>query len=369
MGYRKITTEEFIEKANFVHHDKYDYSKSIYTNALSKIEIICPTHGSFWQQAASHLRGHNCQQCNVANKFLPKEKFIEMSYEIHGDKYDYSKVLYSSNKKKVIIICPIHGEFEQAPRGHLSGKGCQKCAIDAGKIGKEDFINRANLIHNGKYNYDQVEYVTNKIPVIICCPVHGYFKSTASEHLNKGYGCQKCGIEEQKKKVTMTTEEFIKIANVKHNNFYTYEKANYQHSHKYVIITCPNHGDFRQIPGNHLARNGCPKCRSSISKIGDLWLDAMNVPNDLNHREVRLFSNNRKIRVDGFIPETNTVYEFYGDYWHGNPAIFNHNNPSGLSGKTYGELYAATIERENLIKNAGYNLVFVWESDWKRKNK
>ena len=58
---------------------------------------------------------------------LTKEEFIEKARQVHGDKYDYSKVEYKNNKTKICIVCPIHGEFWQRPNDHLNGRGCDKC--------------------------------------------------------------------------------------------------------------------------------------------------------------------------------------------------------------------------------------------------
>ena len=126
---KKLSTEEWIQKAKKVHGDKYDYSKVKYYNAHTKVCIICPIHGEFWQTPASHLMGNACPKCGGKTK-LNTDKFIHRAKEIHGDKYDYSKVEYINATTKVCIICPIHGEFWQTPAKHLSGKGCKKCGIE-----------------------------------------------------------------------------------------------------------------------------------------------------------------------------------------------------------------------------------------------
>ena len=121
------TTEKFIQEATKIHNGKYDYSKSIYTRAKEKICIICPDHGEFWQEANSHLKGHGCPGCS-GNKRLTKKEFIEKSIAIHGDKYDYSRVNYINNNTKVEIICPIHGTFFQSPDKHMFGERCPGCS-------------------------------------------------------------------------------------------------------------------------------------------------------------------------------------------------------------------------------------------------
>jgi len=124
------TTEQFIEEARQVHGDKYDYSKVEYVNSATKVCIVCPEHGEFWQRAGEHLKGKGCIKC--AKHYKPTtEEFIEKARKAHGDKYDYSKVEYVNNKTKVCIICPEHGEFWQKPNNHLSGQGCPFCAGNA----------------------------------------------------------------------------------------------------------------------------------------------------------------------------------------------------------------------------------------------
>ena len=121
-----MTKEEFIEKATKIHGDKYDYSKVEYVNNHTKVCIICSEHGEFWQTPHSHLCGKRCPKCTKNYKYTTKE-FIEKAIKIHGDKYDYSKVEYVNAQTKICIICPEHGEFWQTPHSHLEGKGCKKC--------------------------------------------------------------------------------------------------------------------------------------------------------------------------------------------------------------------------------------------------
>jgi hypothetical protein len=120
------TTEQFIKKAKEVHGDKYDYSKVEYVNNETKVCIICPKHGEFWQKPSNHLQGKGCLDCCGSRK-KTTEQFITEAREKHGDKYDYSKVEYVNGKTKVCIICPKHGEFYQKPERHLQRQGCPKC--------------------------------------------------------------------------------------------------------------------------------------------------------------------------------------------------------------------------------------------------
>ena len=128
---RKLTTEQFIGKAKQVHGDKYDYSKVEYKNCSTNVCIICKKHGEFWQRPDKHLIGRGCPKCGIESRSLiqrnSNEEFIEKAKQVHGNRYDYSKVECYGNKVKVCIICKKHGEFWQKPSNHLSGNGCPKC--------------------------------------------------------------------------------------------------------------------------------------------------------------------------------------------------------------------------------------------------
>lgn len=213
------SNEDFIDAAKKVHGDKYDYSKTHYTKSSEKVTIICHEkdengveHGEFIQNAASHLQGCGCPKCaQVARNEKSKkgtEKFIEEAKKAHPlDNYDYSKVEYINNHTEVRIICPIHGEFLQKPNKHLRGHGCPKCAKNGIQLTKEEFVEKANKVHEGKYDYSKTVYKTSHEKVIITCPVHGDFEQEAESHLN-GAGCPKCSGLISQSEVNLTN--FIK---------------------------------------------------------------------------------------------------------------------------------------------------------------
>ena len=124
-----LTIEKFIEKANKIHGKKYNYSKVNYINMKTKICIICPEHGEFWQTPTNHIyQKQGCPKCNRRSYKYTLEEFIEKAIRIHGNEYNYSKVKYINNRTKICIICPEHGEFWQSPNSHISQKqGCPKC--------------------------------------------------------------------------------------------------------------------------------------------------------------------------------------------------------------------------------------------------
>ena len=141
-----LNTESFSEKASKKHGEKYDYSKVNYVNSKTKVTIICPIHGEFYQLPHKHLCGYGCPKCG-GNIRLTDKIFIENSKKYHGEKYDYSKVNYVNNNTKVTIACPIHGDFKQAPDKHMIGQGCPKCRDSKGEKAIGKFLNKYNIVY------------------------------------------------------------------------------------------------------------------------------------------------------------------------------------------------------------------------------
>lgn len=126
------TTEEFVQAANEKHNNKYDYSKVNYINSSTKVCIICPKHGDFYQRPNTHLNGCGCQKCGIESRSkmrrLPLTDFVYRANQIHKFKYEYNQVEYKNVDDKVCIVCPRHGEFWQTPHAHLQGQGCPHCS-------------------------------------------------------------------------------------------------------------------------------------------------------------------------------------------------------------------------------------------------
>lgn len=292
----------------------------------------------------------------MSGKPITTEEFIRQSEKVHGKKYDYSKVNYINNHTNINIICKLHGTFLQTPYKHLIGRGCQICG-GSKKSNKKEFIEKAKKIHGDYYSYEFADYVNNSTKVKIICPVHNEYQQRPQDHIN-GQGCPKC-VGKNK-----TTEEFVKKANKIHNNKYNYSRTHYKNSKQKVIIICPEHGEFYQIPDGHVnGKKGCPRCHSIISKQEEEFLNSLNIPNTKENRQIKIL---RK-RVDGFFE--NTVYEFLGDYWHGNPNIFKPNEMNYHCKKLFKDLYNETIQRFNILKENGYIIKYIWENDWENWNK
>jgi very-short-patch-repair endonuclease len=132
---KRKTKEQFISKAEKIHGNKYDYSKVVYANSYTKVEIVCSQHGSFWQRPTHHIdQKQGCMSCSGKKK-LTTEQFVERANLVHGNKWNYSKATYIDNASKVEIVCIQHGSFFQIPTAHISGKqGCPKCGRSKGEL-------------------------------------------------------------------------------------------------------------------------------------------------------------------------------------------------------------------------------------------
>jgi very-short-patch-repair endonuclease len=183
-------TELFIAKARKIHGDRYDYSSVNYINAKKYVTIICSDHGIFEQTPSNHLSNYNCQKC--ANNFkLTTELFINKANVIHNNLYNYSKVNYINADTPITIICNDHGEFQQIPDFHINRKcGCPKCSNNV-KLNLIEFIEKANKIHNDKYDYSKVNYTNNRNNIVIICIQHGEFTQIPFVHL-LSHGCPSC---------------------------------------------------------------------------------------------------------------------------------------------------------------------------------
>jgi len=200
---KKLTTKEFIQRAIKIHKNTYDYSQTEYFGKFKKLKIICPKHGTFEQEAWSHLKGRGCMKCS-GYKLLTTKEFIKKSKKIHGDKYNYSKTVYKSRREKVKIICYEHGEFEQTANGHLEGRGCRKCAGFG--MTKEEYIKKALEIHGNKYDYSIMEYSPSIRKIELICLKHGAFKVSKNHHINSKHGCPICSEPKGEKEIRIFLE-------------------------------------------------------------------------------------------------------------------------------------------------------------------
>ena len=313
---KRLTKEEFVERANAVHNSKYDYSKSGFNNTHEKTVIICPSHGEFMQTPKDHMNGQGCPACGrikIGEKKRSNAKdFEQKARKIHGDKYDYSQVVYKRALEPVTIICKKHGPFQVTPNAHLSSKqGCPKCLSERMseffRYTKEDIIEKGNAAHGGKYDYSHVNYVDSTTKVEIICPIHGSFWQRPSNHI-AGHGCPYCTGNKN-----YTTEEWVEIANKAHHGKYDYSEVNYVNNHTLVNILCTKHGMFQQMPQSHLMGCGCPTCgqdtkiEKMTSNKKEFVEKAIKVHGDkYDYSKVDYVKSNKKVEI---------ICKKHGSFW------------------------------------------------------
>jgi hypothetical protein len=429
---RATSVEDFLERAGELHNYKYDYRFVAFSRQHAKIAIICPAHGIFEQAVNDHLKGHGCAKCgSLTHGHRPTirpDEFFRQASEKHGDQYSYDKTRYRNAQSRVTITCREHGDFKMLPSHHLAGNGCRLCAQINGRLGFAEFVRRARLLHGEQYDY--VEYQDATDPVGILCASHGFFRQRGADHL-AGHGCPCCTdlrsagnlrytrneIKDEIKikfdnHVTLaeeyldtgkpvrfacighgdfeahpmtvlqskhgcprcadesfgllsrrlTQEEFERTASAAHAGKYKY--GTFSETDNPIEVTCPRHGSFLQKAGNHLAGYGCPHCSKRRCAMQKAWLDKLGI----SKRDVAMIIDDRRFIADGYEPSTKTVYEFWGDFWHGNPRVYKSNDVNTVCNVTFGELYEKTKAKVKKLITSGYQVIEIWEHDWRRMN-
>lgn len=246
-----------------------------------------------------------------------KEQIVERFKKVHGDKYDYSEVIFSKTTEKVCIICPEHGKFEQTPHAHLKGQGCPFCGIIKRSKSKtntrEGFIKRAIELYGDTYDYSKVNYINCNTPVVIICPKHGEFALTPHAHIGVGRrGCPICGNAKKgrsKKSVEQSpkTYEHKEIKSIKTD-------YNYQKDELYNYIA--------SIIGE-----------SAIERNNNTILNG--------------------IGLDIYIPSKQLAFEFDDLYWHSE--VYKND-------KNY------HLNKTKLCETKGIKLIHIFEDEWITKN-
>ena len=409
-GVKRTTLEDFITRAHAAHGDRYDYSKVEYRDVDSKVTIICREHGEFSQIPYDHWKGRGCVQCGIfkgaGSGRKSWDEFIGRARAVHGDEYDYSRVNYTNTNTHVEIVCKTHGAFLQKPTGHLNGNGCPTCA-GTKPITKEEFMERARVVHGERYDYrkmayskfsneveitcnshgsfwqmpkahthgsgcpacaglepvtrtafiaraidihgDQYDYSKVKIkntstPVEVICKAHGPFLQRPTDHLNQEQGCPECAGHRP-----VTKEKFLERANDAHGDRYDYSAVDYKGFREPVEVVCHLHGAFYPSAQNHAKGSGCPICArektTSIAEkeIGD-WVASLGLDVIRNDREAI-----DGLEIDIFVPSKNFGVEYNGAYWH---------SDEKMQHPRFHELKAVKAE------NKCIRLVTVWDYDW-----
>ena len=215
MARPRKTREKFISEANTIHNHRYTYDNVVYVDSNTKISVTCCAHGDWLQAPTNHLAGNGCPMCNTETQRNTTEEFVKKANRIHNNRYTYTKTLYTQAHSKVIVTCSSHGDFEITPDNHLHGKGCPGCCSTK-KLSLETFITKSSICHRNKYDYTKSIYVNSFTSIEIVCPSHGSFWQLPTNHM-RDHGCPKCNSSKKERE----TREFL----LSHNEIFEEQKT------------------------------------------------------------------------------------------------------------------------------------------------
>lgn len=229
----KSNVKDFAIKANRLHDNRYDYSKVRYVNNKTKVCIICPEHGEFWQTPNAHLRGAGCPMCYGRNKTT--EEWVKECKEYWGDTYSYEKTIYKGALNEIIVTCKKHGDFKTIPHNHVRGSGCPRCKQSHMEKEISDLLIENKIEFKQEKTFDDLVYKKQlpfdfylpKYNTIIECQGLQHFKSV------KFYG----GDEYLKKRIKI---DELKRKYCESNGIRILYYSNYEFEFPYKVITDKN---------------------------------------------------------------------------------------------------------------------------------
>ena len=378
----KLTTEQYIQKANAIHNQYYDYSLVQYINTTSKIQIKCPVHGVFEQVAKNHIAGKGCKKCkdavNAKQRTTSLSEFIYKAKLIHFEKYDYSNVQFKILNDYVTINCHIHGQFKQRAVRHLQGDGCKKCArITASqtwikKYGVDNPSKNDDIKLKRKQTWIKKYGVDNpsknddikskrKTTWTTIYGVDHPWKSQLVRQLLLKNNIEKYGVEYPNQLLIIEAMPQLMDFDWLYNQYITQNKTTVQIAED-LNISDPTVAKYLKLHEISIKQYQYSyKCIQWLESI--IESDNIHIQHAMNGGEYTIPGT--RYRADGYCQETNTIYEFHGDYWHGNPLVYESDIVNEVVGLTMGALYESTAIREHKIKELGYNLIVMWESQYK----
>ena len=320
--------------------------------------ILGEEHGEFWVVPSKITTRHDgCPKCS--GHYQTTEEYIAKAELVHGNKYDHSKTVYEGSHKKLTVICPKHGEFQIIAKDHLNGQGCPKCKFekigDLKRDTQDSFLKKYydKFKNDTIYDTSKVEYKKSNIKICLICheknilgEEHGEFWMAPNDLLSGGK-CPKCYGRYQ------TTEEFIAKSRLIHEDKYIYSKTVYVNARTKVCIICPEHGEFWQLPYAHLCGQGCPKCVMSHleNKIKRLLEN-----NNIRYiYECNINDILKRKNVDFYLPEYNIAIECQGgQHFYGG---FNRNNIEKAN-EIHNKVLKRDIEKFKILKEYNIEILY-----------
>lgn len=350
----RVSTEEFIQRSNAKHDNKYTYDKTVVCGVMTKVIITCPTHGDFEKTPNAHMKGQGCKKCAYEQlrnaRRTSVDDFVRQAREIHGDKYTYDDIDSSTfdMRKKVQIKCPSHGTFPVLAVNHVSRKsGCKKCADENLSVlkskGAEKFIEESKLRFGDAFEYIDIPYKNQKSIVKLRCTYHGVvFDVCANNHLScESGGCTACTAEHKRRYVISWPEMLQRFQSV-HGDKYDYSQVQYVNRQEAITVICKEHGPFPTRAALHELGSGCPICGKwrRVAKICH-YLSLMNIKYKTEH----WYSDCRRVnplRFDIYLP----------DYGHSGALIEHDGVQHTVAVKGFGgEEQLKYIQENDTIKN------------------
>lgn len=326
-----------------LYRENFDIIEIYKPSSTKYVELECKNCKKHIRKSVYHSKRGTlkCPSCHPSNI-----KPNKITYNTSLDK------LEANNIKKQFL----------AKKSYIKEHNLYKIGSSS-KIEKDEkkklFIDKANFLHDNRYDYTRVIYKNVDTPVEIICKEHGSFTQTPYIHTNSPFPCPECA-KNYYRNTKYTLDEIIEKFKKVHGEKYSYKYVKYSGIFNLVKIECPFHGMYEQTPKNHISGNGCPNCTGRVSKSSNKWLDSFENKNIIYEYSI---PENKNLIVDGYDPTTNTVYQYHGDYWHGNPRKYNPNDINSHNGERFGELYKKTLENDNFLKSCGYQLIVKWEGE------
>lgn len=379
---KRLTLQQFKSVVEERQPGKIDLSEvKEYINTHTPVPCICKLCGYNWPAAPMHIMKKDkptaCPKCK--GKGRTAKDFMELSSTKFGAGNFTLLSDFINMSTGVSMRCPLSHTFTVSPLIHLRPEslgGCKDCQAIGISIRRSytqvQWVELARKVHDAFYKYDKAVYSGSSDPVTITCPIDGDFPQSPVSHLS-GAGCPKCGIRKSAEAKVYTEEDkgiIISELMKKHEGLYKYGKIFNDSSGRLLIeVICEKHELFIQRLDHHRHGHGCQNCMINYSKQEIEWLEYCM----LREGYIQHAKNRGQYKIpgtlmsaDGFNEDKNTIYEFQGDYWHGNPKVHNEVEINTRTGTTFGFLYQRTKNKINLLLSKGYILREMWESDWKR---
>lgn len=352
---------------------KYKYRIDQYKSGKKKISIVCDKGHQYKQTPQLHITKNSQGGCKICSRkeTYTRETLIVECKKAHGpDRYGYHLIPedFKGIFSKITLVCNVCNDiFPITANNHLNNRhGCGECG-GTRLLTKEEMIERSDKEHNCEYEY-LGEYKNNQTAMLMRhkkCML--YFEQRPSNHMS-GEGCPYC--YGKKARSLDAVKEYMTTC---WNGYYNYDKVtSYKNNNTKFSVDCPECGkEFETNLKLHVdQKRGCPKCsQGNFSGMSIKWLeyrakiDNVEIQHAGNEGEFKIPGT--KYKADGYAKKTNTIYEFHGDHWHGNPRTKLRDKINASNGKTYGELYEMTLQKEKEIRALGYNYISIWEYDWR----